>query len=151
MMKIYKRFKIGDRVIAITGNVLYSNQGNLKDNVSVGTEFEITAFPAQVTQDLNFTNYIKGVTNKGEIVTCYPNDIRKVTILYPVSCKSGAPMGRASYGEKPKNKKIFGYKVILDNEGYEKSGVYWGLPNNLRVQFTKDLSYVRFYRVGDKL
>ena len=52
----------------------------------------------------------------------------------------------ASYADKMRS-----YKVILDNEGYEKSGVYWGLPNNLRVQFTKDLSYVRFYRVGDKL
>ena len=69
-------------------------------------------------------------------------------ILHEVNCKYGAPMGRKSDNEnlKPSNQKIFDCKVNLDYGGYDKGGAYWGIPNNLRVEYTKDLSYIRFYR-----
>lgn len=65
-------------------------------------------------------------------------------IVYPVNSKYGAPMGRQGKGDKPGGK-VFDTPVIL-NEGYDKGGAYWGLPNNLRVKYTADLSYVQFYR-----
>ncbi len=67
-------------------------------------------------------------------------------ILHEVNCKYGAPMGRRSIGEKPSDKKVFNCWVRLDNGAYDKGGAYWGFPNNLWVEYTKDLSYIRFYR-----
>ncbi len=68
-------------------------------------------------------------------------------IITKVNVEFGAPMGRPNIGEKPpKGVKIFNCKVPL-SEGYDGGGVYWGFPNNLRVAYTKDLSYVKFYRV----
>ena len=69
-------------------------------------------------------------------------------IITEVNCKYGAPMGRRSDPEynKPKNKKIFDCRVLLNNGGYDFGGAYWGFPNNLRVEYTKDLTYIRFYR-----
>jgi hypothetical protein len=63
----------------------------------------------------------------------------------------GAPMGRASYGVKPTKGKVFDRRVPLSLDGaYDKGGAYWGLSRHeLRVEFTKDLEYVRFYRVGE--
>src|SRR5690606_32562939 len=63
----------------------------------------------------------------------------------------GAPMGRKSWGLENINKdmKIFDSAVELNSGGYDKGGAYWGLPSNLRVRYTKDLSYVRFYRLYD--
>lgn len=68
-------------------------------------------------------------------------------ILDKVNCKYGAPMGRRSDSEdnKPTSKTIFDCKVNI-NQGYDKGGAYWGYPDNLRVEYTKDLTYVRFYR-----
>ena len=37
-------------------------------------------------------------------------------------------------------------KVPLIDGAYDKGGAYWGFPDNLRVAYTKDLSYVEFYR-----
>lgn len=74
-------------------------------------------------------------------------------IVHPVNCKFGAPMGRGSNlpSEKPANKKIFDRKVPMSSCGaYDKGGAYFGIGAQLRVEYTKDLSYVRFYRVGDK-
>ena len=165
-MEKYKRFKIGDRVIAATNNVLYANIGDLKDNAPVGTEFEIKAFPAQITQDPNYTNYVRGVTDKGEIVTCYPKDIIKVSnrtidkILHPVNCKFGAPMGRSNVGTHPHlgnvtkkqlKIKVFNCSVPLYSGGYDKGSAYWGIGKELRCEYTKDLSYIRFYRIGDTM
>lgn len=65
-------------------------------------------------------------------------------ILHPVNCQYGAPMGRQGKGTEPDGK-TFDSPVIL-NEGYDKGGAYWGFPNNLRVKYTADLSYVHFYR-----
>jgi hypothetical protein len=73
-------------------------------------------------------------------------------IVHPVNCKFGAPMGRGSNlpSEKPTDKKIFDRKVPMSSDSaYDKGGAYWGLGgpgNQLRVEYTKDLTYVRFYR-----
>lgn len=71
-------------------------------------------------------------------------------IISKVNSQSGAPMGRFSneISEKPTSKRIFDRSVPL-NQGYDKGGAYWGTPSDLRVEFTLDMSYVRFYR-GDK-
>lgn len=70
-------------------------------------------------------------------------------IITKCDCKYGSPMGRLSDSSwnKPKDRKVFDSKVILDNGGYDKGGAYWGIPNNIRVEYTKDLLYIRFYRV----
>lgn len=80
-------------------------------------------------------------------------------IITTVNSKYGAPMGRRNIGSQPltimsgrnnriikKNQtKVYDRKVNLI-DGYDKGGAYWGNPNNLRVRFTKDLSYIEFYR-----
>jgi hypothetical protein len=70
-------------------------------------------------------------------------------VLEKVDCKYGAPMGRSSFGVKPETTKVFDRKVPMCSccGAYDKGGVYWGLGKQLRVQYTKDLSYVNFYRV----
>lgn len=85
-------------------------------------------------------------------------------IITPVSGKYGAPMGRPNFippitgrvpiGQKTaivwdENKRIFDCGVPMPDGCYDKGGAYWGHGNQLRVQYTKDLSYIRFYRVGD--
>lgn len=73
-------------------------------------------------------------------------------IIYDVNCKFGAPRGRANVGVKPENPKIkiFDCAVpMYSDNAYDKGGVYWGIGRQLRVQYTKDLSYIRFYRLGD--
>jgi len=83
------------------------------------------------------------------------------SIITKVNTKYGAPMGRANVGKQPvtvvsgrnnrivkKNQvKVYDRRVTL-NEGYDKGGAYWGIGPELRVRFTKDLSYVEFYRIG---
>lgn len=84
----------------------------------------------------------------------------KITeIITAVNCQYGAPMGRANKGSQPvtvtsgnncrivkKNQtKVYEKKVQLI-DGYDIGGAYWGMPNNLYVRFTKDLSYIEFYR-----
>ena len=89
-------------------------------------------------------------------------------IITPVSCKYGSPIGRPdvlpdghsldniiiTFGKKhsklvdPKTKTS---KIIFDcavpmNGAYDKGGAYWGLGDELRVQYTKDLTFVEFYR-----
>ena len=71
-------------------------------------------------------------------------------IICPVDGKFGAPMGRASYGTKPEKGKVFTRRVPLSQDSaYDKGGAYWGLGKTLLVEFTKDLAYVRFYRLGE--
>ena len=70
-------------------------------------------------------------------------------IINEVNCKYGAPMGRGSNlpSEKPTDKKVFDRKVPMSSDSaYDKGGAYWGLGRQLRVEYTKDLTYVRFYR-----
>ena len=69
-------------------------------------------------------------------------------IITKVNCKYGAPMGRNDIGTKPTDKKIYDCHVRFIDGAYDFGGAYWGLPANLRVQYTKDLSYVKFYRLG---
>lgn len=70
-------------------------------------------------------------------------------IITKVSCKYGAPMGRANVGQKPNDKRIFDCRVPMPDGCYDRGGAYWGIGKELRVRYTKDLSYVEFYRVGD--
>jgi hypothetical protein len=69
-------------------------------------------------------------------------------IICEVNCKFGAPMGRANVGpvNKPTYVTVFDRKVPLYDGAYDKGGAYWGTPNNLRVMFTEDKSFVKFYR-----
>jgi len=69
-------------------------------------------------------------------------------IITKVNTQYGSPMGRQNTGKKPTNKKkVFDCKVKM-NGAYDKGGVYWGLGKELRVSYTKDLSYIEFYRVN---
>jgi len=82
-------------------------------------------------------------------------------VITPVNLTYGAPMGRSNVGSHPhtitsgksckiykKNQpKIYDKKVNLI-QGYDFEGAYWGCPNNLRVRFTPDLSYIEFYRTN---
>ena len=71
-------------------------------------------------------------------------------IITKVRGKYGAPMGRVNIGTKPKDKKIFDCLVPLACSGdYDKGGAYWGTGfGSLRVSYTKDLTYINFYREG---
>ena len=73
----------------------------------------------------------------------------KVSELIPdVNCQYGAPMGRANKGAKPSdNTKIYDKRVPMIDGAYDLGGAYWGCGPQLRVRFTKDLSYIEFYRV----
>lgn len=86
----------------------------------------------------------------------------KITdIITEVSTKFGAPMGRADIGKEPvtvtrgdngrickcDQTKVYQKKVQLV-EGYDIGGAYWGYPNNLYVRFTKDLSFIQYFRAN---
>lgn len=88
-----------------------------------------------------------------------PSDLKTVgfrtldKIVWPVECKYGAPMGRFSneLSQKPKDQKIFDSAIRMSPCGaYDFGGAYWGCGKQLRVEYTKDLKYVRFYRRGEK-
>lgn len=87
----------------------------------------------------------------------------KISVLIPeVSGKYGAPIGRANVGTEPptitsgpnckvykKNQvKVYDKRVPMCSccGAYDKGGAYWGLGAQLRVRFTKDLSFIQFYR-----
>jgi len=67
-------------------------------------------------------------------------------IITKLNCKFGAPMGRLNIGNVPTDKKIFDCNVPICSGGYDSGGAYWGLGSELRVSYTKDLSYINFYR-----
>jgi hypothetical protein len=69
-------------------------------------------------------------------------------IITKVDCKYGAPMGRRSEGEPPLpfEKKIFDCAVPMSDGAYDRGGAYWGIGKQLRVSYTKDLTYIHFYR-----
>ena len=67
-------------------------------------------------------------------------------IITKVSGKYGAPMGRSNVGSRPVKKAIFNCKVPMSDSCYDKGGAYWGQGAELRVFYTKDLSYIEFYR-----
>jgi len=82
-------------------------------------------------------------------------------IVTQVPCKYGAPMGRLNVGKQPvtitsgpnnrivkkHQTKVYEKRVPLI-DGYDGGGAYWGYPNNLRVRFTKDLSYIEYFRAN---
>lgn len=72
-------------------------------------------------------------------------------IITDVSTKYGAPMGRNNVGTKPADKKVFDCAVPMCSccGAYDKGGVYWGISSQLRVSYTKDLSFIKFYRKGN--
>ena len=79
-------------------------------------------------------------------------------IITRVNTSRGAPMGRNNVGthpvlrKAPIKMKVFNCYVPMDmvEPAYDKGGAYWGLsPNRLRVSYTKDLSYIKFYREND--
>jgi len=68
-------------------------------------------------------------------------------IITKVNGKFGAPMGRTNIGTKPTNKRVYDCKVPLSGDGaYDIGGAYWGLGGEMRVSYTKDLTYINFYR-----
>lgn len=72
-------------------------------------------------------------------------DIIKKIICY-VNCKYGAPIGRNDVGIEPTGR-VYDRLVPMDNHGYDTGGAYWGFGNYpLRVAFTKDMGFIRFYR-----
>lgn len=70
-------------------------------------------------------------------------------IIHPVNCRYGAPMGRSGIGDVPLDKKIYDCAVPMIDGAYDVGGAYWGIGKQLRVQYTKDLSYIKFYRLGE--
>lgn len=67
-------------------------------------------------------------------------------IITKLGCKYGAPMGRSNKGKRPFNKRVFDCAVPMSDGAYDRGGAYWGIGNQLRVSYTKDLSYINFYR-----
>lgn len=81
-------------------------------------------------------------------------------VVRKVPTRFGAPMGRANVGSYPKTitrgnncrickcdqTRVFKRRVHLNNGGYDRGGAYWGLGSPLFVEYTADLSYVRFFR-----
>jgi hypothetical protein len=68
-------------------------------------------------------------------------------IITKCNTKYGAPMGRANVGTEPKGVRIYNCAVPMPDGCYDKGGAYWGHGAQLRVKYTKDLSYVEFYRL----
>jgi len=78
-------------------------------------------------------------------------------IITKIDGKYGAPMGRVGVGNRPGTgktwkeagikKRVFDCLVPMSGDGvYDKGGAYWGLGKRLRVSYTKDMSYIHFYR-----
>ncbi len=81
-----------------------------------------------------------------ELEVVSASDYAYSKILCKVNAKYGAPMGRNNVGNPyPDGQRIYDRRVIL-SQGYDKGGAYWGIGAPLRVEFTADLSFVRFYR-----
>lgn len=86
-------------------------------------------------------------------------------IITKVNTKFGSPIGRSNIGSYPvtitsgnngritkkhnKQNRVFDCAVPMSG-AYDIGGAYWGHDTQLRVSYTKDLKYVRFYRKGDK-
>jgi len=74
-------------------------------------------------------------------------------IITKCDCKYGAPMGRPNVGDPPFPflERIYDCRVPMSSDGsYDKGGAYFGIGAELRVRYTKDLSYIHFYRRGEK-
>ena len=88
-------------------------------------------------------------------------------IITKVNCKYGAPMGRSKRypfmytivdmggphkfivnPETKVSKTLFDCAMPMCG-AYDRGGAYWGLDSQLKVSYTKDLTYVNFYRVDN--
>lgn len=67
-------------------------------------------------------------------------------IISPVYCRYEDPMGRPDIGVEPVGKRVFDSAVPLTSSGYDRGGAYWGKGDELRVKYTKDLTFIKFYR-----
>lgn len=81
-----------------------------------------------------------------ELEVISASDYAYSKILCKVNAKYGAPMGRNNRYPDPGDLRKYDRRVYLDSGGYDKGGAYWGIGAPLRVEFTADLSFVRFYR-----
>lgn len=74
-------------------------------------------------------------------------------IICPVNSKFGAPIGRHNtIPDKKPSERIYDRAIHFVDGDYDKGGAYWGGGRDskpLRVRYTRSLSYVEFYRVGD--
>lgn len=81
---------------------------------------------------------IKRMTNK---------EFRKFIIPDVGLVGGGAPMGRDNIGTRPTDgTKVYDRNVPISLDGYDVGGAYWGKGIPLRVAFTRDMSFVLFYR-----
>jgi hypothetical protein len=49
-----------------------------------------------------------------------------------------------------KSQKVFDCAVPMSRDGeYDKGGAYWGFGTQLRVRYTRDFSFIQFYRKGN--
>jgi len=88
-------------------------------------------------------------------------------IITKLGTSRGAPMGRPNIGGRPitvvsgrhnriykknnKHMRIYDCAVPMSGDvAYDKGGAYWGIGKQLRVKYNKDLSFVKFYRLGDE-
>ena len=69
-------------------------------------------------------------------------------IITNVNGKFGAPMGRCGEGTECQTaeKTVFDCFVPMSDSAYDVGGAYWGMGTPVRVAYTKDLTYIRFYR-----
>ena len=87
-------------------------------------------------------------------------------IITKVDCSRGAPMGRSNVIPQNCNivdigalhkvlcdpitktsKVIYDCAVPMVDGAYDAGGAYWGIGSQLRVSYTKDLTYINFYRL----
>lgn len=72
-------------------------------------------------------------------------------IITKLDCKFGSPMGRSDVEnptlKHPSKSRTRIYDCAVPMCGaYDRGGAYWGLGSQLRVSYTKDLNYIKFYR-----
>lgn len=125
---------------AINSKTAYSHIGQ---HSACSPEYAKHCKPAPFTAFEPLLNELKSMGYDVEIL----NRITLSDIVPDVNCKYGAPMGRHSsrLEDKPVNQRIYTKRIQLI-DGYDKGGAYWGNPNNLYCEYTKDLTYIRFYR-----
>jgi len=61
-------------------------------------------------------------------------------------------VGRSNVGTEKdaKGKRIFDCAVPMSSDGaYDSKGAYFGIGRQLRVKYTKDLTFIKFYRRGE--
>jgi len=150
-VKFYLEGK-NNEVFAVFPEIIADNKGNLQGYAHLGQH---TAICKEYLKGKKLANEFQYNDLLSELMMIGYDDLQVIDsrktlskIVYPVNCQYGAPMGRSNKGEYPlpfEGSKVITSKVQI-NEGYDKGGAYWGNPNNLYVDYTKDLQYIKFYR-----